>query len=139
MDEAVRELVARALAEDVGPGDVTSAAIVPAGARARARIVQKAPGVVFGLEAAAEAFHQAGADSFDRLQVEGQWRDSVPAEVALVSGPARALLMAERTALNLACHLSGVATLTARYVEAVRGTGAAILDTRKTIPGLRAL
>jgi nicotinate-nucleotide pyrophosphorylase (carboxylating) len=75
--------------------------------------------------------------SFATLQPEAQWRDSVPADLALASGPARALLAAERTALNLLCHLSGVATLTARFVDAVRGTGATILDTRKTTPGLR--
>ena len=80
------ELVARALAEDVGSGDVTAEAVVPAAARARARIVQKQPGVVFGMEAAAEAFAQCGAEDFDRLTIEGEWRDSVPADVALVSG-----------------------------------------------------
>ena len=74
-----------------------------------------------------------------RWPTEGQWRDEVPAEVALVAGPARSLLLAERTALNFLAHLSGVATLTARFVEAVRGSGATILDTRKTTPGLRAL
>ena len=112
---------------------------MPADAAATARIVQKQPGVVFGLEVAGEAFAQAGAGSFEGLQAEGEWRDSVPADVALASGPARALLAAERTALNLLCHLSGVATLTARFVDAVRGTGATILDTRKTTPGLRSL
>ncbi len=137
MDEALRELVARALAEDIGSGDITSEATVPAGARARARIVQKQAGVVFGLEAAAEAFRQAGAEEFEGLEAEGSWRDAVPADVASVSGPARALLAAERTALNLVCHLSGVATLTARLVDAVQGTDARILDTRKTTPGLR--
>ncbi len=139
MDEPLRDLVARALAEDVGAGDVTSEATVPAGARARARIVQKEAGVVFGLDAAAEAFRQAGAEDLEALDAEGRWRESVPAAIAAVGGPARALLAAERTALNLLCHLSGVATLTARYVDAVRGTDAAILDTRKTTPGLRAL
>jgi len=137
VDEALRELVARALAEDIGSGDITSEATVPAGARARARIVQKQAGVVFGLEAAGEAFRQAGAEEFEGLEAEGSWRDAVPADVASVSGPARALLAAERTALNLVCHLSGVATLTARFVDAVQGTDARILDTRKTTPGLR--
>src|SRR4051794_25419065 len=133
------ELVARALAEDLGSGDVTSEATVPAGAAARARIVQKQPGVVFGLEAAAEVFRQAGTEGFERVAEEGVWRDAVPADVAAIAGPARALLAGERTALNLLGHLSGVATLTARFVGAVEGTGVAILDTRKTIPGLRAL
>ncbi|HEV7400492.1 MAG TPA: carboxylating nicotinate-nucleotide diphosphorylase [Solirubrobacterales bacterium] len=134
-----RELVAAALAEDVGSGDVTSEATVPADARGRARVVQKQPGVVFGLELVAETMRQCGVEDIDNLVVEGQWRDAVPAEVLFASGPAAALLAAERTALNFLGHLSGVATLTARFVEAVAGTGAAILDTRKTTPGLREL
>ena len=76
-------------------------------------------------------------EDVDNLVVEGQWREDVPAEVLFAGGPAAGLLAAERTALNFLGHLSGVATLTARYVEAVAGTGAAILDTRKTTPGLR--
>jgi nicotinate-nucleotide pyrophosphorylase (carboxylating) len=138
-DAELSDLVARALAEDVGGGDITTEATVPAEARARARIVQKDPGVLFGLAAAEETLRQCGAGDFDRLVVEGQWRDAVPADIALASGPARGVLAAERTAMNLLCHLSGIATLTARYVDAVRGTGARILDTRKTTPGLRAL
>lgn len=133
------DLVARALAEDLGAGDVTGDATVAEGARARARIVQKEAGVVFGLAVAREAMAQCGVEDVDNLVVEGQWREGVPADVVLASGPARGLLAAERTALNFLGHLSGVATLTARYVEAVAGTGAAILDTRKTTPGLRAL
>ena len=135
----LERLVERALAEDVGAGDVTSEATVAADARALARITQKQPGVVFGLTAAAEVFRQTGAGELERRVEEGRWTESVPVAVAEVAGPARALLAAERTALNLLGHLSGVATLTARYVEAVRGTGAAILDTRKTTPGLRGL
>jgi nicotinate-nucleotide pyrophosphorylase (carboxylating) len=139
LSEGLRELVARALAEDVGAGDITSEAVVPAAARARGRIVQKEPGVLFGLEAAAEAFRQSGAENLGASAPEGEWRDGVPADVADVAGPARALLAAERTALNLLCRLSGIATLTARYVREVQGTEAEILDTRKTTPGLRAL
>jgi nicotinate-nucleotide pyrophosphorylase (carboxylating) len=139
MPAELADLVAAALAEDVGEGDVTSEAVVPMDARARARIMQKQSGVVFGLDAAEEAFTQAGTYSLDRLMVEGQWRDAVPAEVAGITGPGRALLAAERVALNFLGHLSGVATLTARFAEAVQGTGVAILDTRKTIPGLREL
>jgi nicotinate-nucleotide pyrophosphorylase (carboxylating) len=135
----LRDLVAVALAEDLGPGDVTSRATVPPGAQATARIVQKQPGVVFGFEAAAEVFRQAGAAGYEALEPEGEWRGSVPADVATAQGPARALLAGERTALNFLCHLSGIATLTARFVEAVQGTRAAILDTRKTTPGLRHL
>jgi nicotinate-nucleotide pyrophosphorylase (carboxylating) len=135
----LEELVARALAEDVGGGDVTSEATVRAEARARARIVQKAPGVAFGFAAVAEAMRQCGVEHVDNLVVEGQWRDGVPADVIVATGTARSLLAAERTALNFLGHLSGIATLTARFVEAVAGTGAAILDTRKTTPGLRTL
>ncbi len=133
------DMVARALAEDLGGGDVTSEATVREGARARARIVQKEPGVVFGLAAVAEAMRQCGVEDVDNLVIEGQWREDVPAEVALAGGPARGLLAAERTALNFLGRLSGVATLTARFVREVEGTRARILDTRKTTPGLRAL
>jgi nicotinate-nucleotide pyrophosphorylase (carboxylating) len=135
----VEDLVARALAEDLGEGDVTGEATVPAETQARARIVQKEPGVVFGLVLVAEAMRQCGVEHVDNLVVEGQWREEVPAEVLLASGSARALLAAERTAINFLGHLSGVATLTARYAEAVVGTGTTILDTRKTTPGLRRL
>jgi nicotinate-nucleotide pyrophosphorylase (carboxylating) len=136
---ALGALVARALAEDVGAGDITSEAVVPADSRANARLIQKQPGVVFGLDAAAEAFRQAGAGSFERLAPEGEWRDEVPADVALVAGPARALLAAERTALNLLGHLSGIATLTARHARELERAETELLDTRKTTPGLRAL
>jgi nicotinate-nucleotide pyrophosphorylase (carboxylating) len=139
MDDLIREVVARALAEDLGEGDVTAAATVPEGARGRARILQKQPGVVYGLELVGEAMRQCGVEEVDNLVAEGQWREEVPAEVAIVAGPAAGLLAAERTALNFLGHLSGVATLTARYVEAVAGSGACILDTRKTTPGLRGL
>ena len=137
--DEIREIVARALAEDVGSGDVTAEAVVDEGASARATILQKQAGAVFGFEAAAEAFRQAGAEGFEPIAVEGQWSDSVPVTAARVSGPARALLAAERTALNLLGHLSGIVTLTARFVEAVEGSGVRILDTRKTTPGLRSL
>jgi nicotinate-nucleotide pyrophosphorylase (carboxylating) len=137
--EPLEETVARALAEDLGAGDVTTAATVPPDARARARIVQKEPGVAFGFDAVEEAMRQCGVEQVERLVAEGEWRDGVPVEVALASGPATALLAAERTALNFLGHLSGIATLTARFVEAVGGTGAGILDTRKTTPGLRTL
>jgi len=95
--------------------------------------------VVFGLGVVAEAMRQCGVEDVDNLVVEGKWRQEVPVDVLFASGPAAGLLAAERTALNFLGHLSGVATLTARFVEAVEGTGAAILDTRKTTPGLRAL
>jgi nicotinate-nucleotide pyrophosphorylase (carboxylating) len=135
----IEELVAGALAEDVGAGDITSEATVAEDAQARARIVQKQPGVVYGLAVVAEAMRQCGIEAVDNLVVEGQWREDVPADVLIASGSARGLLAAERTAINFLGHLSGVATLTARYAEAVVGTGTTILDTRKTTPGLRHL
>ncbi|MBA2239691.1 MAG: carboxylating nicotinate-nucleotide diphosphorylase [Solirubrobacterales bacterium] len=138
-ERELSELVARTLAEDLGEGDVTSGSVVSAETRARARLIQKAPGVISGLGVAGEVFAQVGARDFEAHVIEGQWREQVPAVLGSVSGPARALLAGERTALNLLCHLSGVATLTAHYVEAVAGTAARILDTRKTMPGLRAL
>jgi nicotinate-nucleotide pyrophosphorylase (carboxylating) len=137
--EELRELVARALAEDLGEGDVTGEATVPAEATATARIVQKAPGVVFGLDLVVETMAQTGVTEVEKLAPEGLWRQTVPVEVLVAHGSARAILAAERTALNFLGHLSGVATLTARYVEAVDGTNAKILDTRKTTPGLRRL
>ena len=139
IDSDTRDLVARALLEDLGPGDVTAEAVVPEDATGRATIAQKAPGVLFGLDIAAEVFRQAGAGGLEAVAAESEWRDEIPAEVARAEGPARALLAAERTALNLLGHLSGVATLTARFVRAIEGSGARILDTRKTTPGLRAL
>ena len=135
----IEELVGRALAEDLGEGDITSEATVPEDARGRARIVQKQPGVVYGLAVVAETMRQCGVEDVDNLLVEGQWREDVPAEVLVASGGARSLLAAERTAINFLGHLSGIATLTARYAEAVVGTGTTILDTRKTTPGLRGL
>jgi nicotinate-nucleotide pyrophosphorylase (carboxylating) len=134
----IGDLVARALAEDVGDGDVTTAATVPAGARARAVITQKAPGVLFGIELAEQTFRALDPEiAFERLAAEGRWREGGP--VLRIDGHSRAILTAERTALNFLQRLSGIATLTARYVEAVTGTGARILDTRKTTPGLRAV
>ncbi|HTA36000.1 MAG TPA: carboxylating nicotinate-nucleotide diphosphorylase [Solirubrobacteraceae bacterium] len=133
------ELIDRALAEDVGTGDVTSAATVAADARARALITQKAPGVIFGADAAEAVFAKldAGAE-FELLVAEGVWRED-GGPVLAVSGLARALLTGERTALNFLAHLSGVATMAARAARAVEGTGAKVLDTRKTTPGLRSL
>jgi nicotinate-nucleotide pyrophosphorylase (carboxylating) len=136
--DAIDAIVARALAEDVGEGDVTTAATVPAGARARAVIIQKAPGVVFGLDLAERTFRALDPEvRVRRLAPEGAWSEGGP--ILELEGSARALLTAERTALNFLQRLSGVATLTARCVSAVAGTGARILDTRKTTPGLRAL
>jgi nicotinate-nucleotide pyrophosphorylase (carboxylating) len=133
-----RDLVRRALAEDVGDGDATTLATVPEAALARAGVVQKEAGMVFGLDVAEEAFRQLDPEvRFQRRAEEGVWREG--GEVLVVEGSARALLTAERTALNLLQRLSGVATATARAVREVEGTRARVLDTRKTTPGLRAL
>ena len=134
----VRDAVARALREDVGPGDATTLACIPAGARARAVMRARHPLVLAGLPLAIEAFRQLSPN----VAIEGAAAEGARlarGEAALVAtGPARALLTAERTALNFVQRLSGVATLASRFVEAIHGTGARILDTRKTTPGWRA-
>lgn len=125
------------LAEDVGDGDLTSEAVVPADAQLEAFLLLKEEGVVCGLDVAEAVFRELDLDvEFERRASDG---DVTHGEVARVAGNARALLTGERTALNLLGRLSGVATLTRRYVDAVAGTGATILDTRKTTPGLRML
>ncbi|MGH2798618.1 MAG: carboxylating nicotinate-nucleotide diphosphorylase, partial [Thermoleophilaceae bacterium] len=132
------ELIDRALKEDLGEGDVTTAAVVPAGARARARIEQKAPGVPAGLRVAEKVFERVDPElRWHAHAREGEWREG--GLLAEVAGRAASILAAERVALNFLGRLSGIATATARYVESVQGTGARILDTRKTTPGLRAL
>ena len=129
-------IVDRALAEDVGTGDVTTRATVPGDARAEAIVRQKQPGVVHGLEVAELVFARVdpGVEVECRTP-EGRWRDG--GEVLAARGRAASILAAERTALNFLARLSGIATLTARCVSAVEGTGVRILDTRKTTPGLR--
>src|SRR6187200_3348268 len=137
----IDDLVDRALEEDVGDGDVTTEATVDEAARGVATITQKAPGVISGLAVAEAVFRRLDPDAeIERLGPEGAWREP-PAPVLRVTGSARALLTAERTALNFLGRLSGVATATARVVRAVEqaGGGAKILDTRKTTPGLREL
>ena len=122
------ELIERALAEDVGDGDLTTRILVPPDLDATAHIEQREPGVIAGLDVAAAVFA--------RFEVKLEPARDV---VARLEGPAAGILTAERTALNFLGRLSGIATLTARYVEAVEGTGVKILDTRKTTPGLREL
>lgn len=136
---AVEEAVARALDEDVGDGDVTTAACVPPGAVGVGRMVAKAPGVVAGLPVAASVFQRVEPSLALRSEVaEGR---TVEPEAALlvVEGPLAGQLVAERVALNFVQRLSGIATLTRRCVEAASPHGVTILDTRKTTPGLRAL
>jgi nicotinate-nucleotide pyrophosphorylase (carboxylating) len=149
LDVDTAALVRTALEEDVGGGDVTTLATVDAEARADALIAQKAPGAIYGLDAAEAVFEQLDPGArCERLVAEGVWRepgDAVHGEppralpVLRVEGSARALLTGERIALNFLGHLSGVATMAARAARAVEGTGARVLDTRKTTPGLRAL
>jgi nicotinate-nucleotide pyrophosphorylase (carboxylating) len=133
------ELVSHALAEDVGSGDVTTDATVAHDARARARITQKAPGAIYGLNAVEAVFVQLDPGArCERMVEEGGWREQ-GGPVMTIEGSARALLTGERTALNFLAHLSGVATMATRAARAVQGTGARVLDTRKTTPGMRAL
>jgi nicotinate-nucleotide pyrophosphorylase (carboxylating) len=134
----VNELIERALAEDVGDGDVTTLATVGADVRGRATITQKGPGVISGLDVAEAVFGALDPEAtIQRLTEEGVWRDEGP--VLRVEGSARALLTAERTALNFLGRLSGVATKTAQIVRALPPGAAKVLDTRKTTPGMRML
>jgi nicotinate-nucleotide pyrophosphorylase (carboxylating) len=134
----VRDLIDRALVEDAGDGDVTTGAVVPPGARARARIEQRAAGVPAGLRVAETVFQRLDPGLRWRAYgVDGEWRE--PGLLAEILGDAAAILRGERVALNFLGRLSGIATLTARYVRAVDGTGVRILDTRKTTPGMRTL
>jgi len=132
--------VSATLAEDLGAGgDITSAAVIPADARFSGLMASRDPIVVVGLDLAAAFFARLDPDADIELLVEDGV--AVPAGTALLrlEGKARALLTAERSALNTMQHLSGIATLTRSYAEAIAGTGAILLDTRKTIPGLRRL
>lgn len=135
--DEIRSAVAGALAEDIGAGDATTLATVPAEATACAMMRAREPFVVAGLAFAEAAFSQLSpAISVTRLRAEGQ-----PAEtgqdILRIEGPTRAILSGERVALNFIQRLSGIATLTARFVQSIQGTGAQILDTRKTTPGWR--
>jgi nicotinate-nucleotide pyrophosphorylase (carboxylating) len=128
-----------ALAEDVGPGDVTTDATVPEDQRSTARIVAKEAGVLFGREVAEAVLRELDPDIDVEFLVDDGGRVTVGATVARITGRTRAILTGERLALNFLQRLSGVATLTARYAEEIEGTGARLLDTRKTTPGMRAL
>ncbi len=139
MDFNFKELIANALAEDLGTGDITSEATIPAETASEAMILAKQELVLAGLDAAAEVFRFLDpAIQFTPRAKDG---DTIyaGAELARLSGNTRSLLAGERVALNLLQHLSGIATLTARYVERVKGLKAQVLDTRKTLPGLRQL
>jgi len=137
--ETVARVIAAALAEDVGPGDITCASVIPEDAQLSGRMVAREPLVAAGVDIALDVF-RALSPEVRCSEVTAEGTACNPGDVlARISGPARALLTAERTALNLVQHLSGVATLTRAYVAAIEGTGAVLLDTRKTTPGLREL
>ena len=133
----VHELIRLALAEDIGPGDVTVRYFVPAEARARAVILAKEPGVLAGVALAEAVFRAVDPDVTVVVKKSDGDRLEVKDVVLELSGPAGSILTAERTALNFLQRLSGIATQTAAYVKAVAGTGTGILDTRKTTPGWR--
>ena len=135
----IDELIRRALAEDVGTGDVTSLATIPATAMAQARIVAKAPLVCAGLPLAERVFRALDADAAIELIANDGDTVEKGCELLQIHARARTILTAERTALNFLAHLSGIATLTHRFVERLAGTNAKIRDTRKTTPGLRML
>jgi nicotinate-nucleotide pyrophosphorylase (carboxylating) len=139
LDLNLKNLIESALSEDLGEGDVTSEAIIPADASATAEIKAKQDLVLAGIDVAREVFHHLDPSiKFEQLAKDGD-KIKTGAVLARVSGKTRVLLAGERVALNVLQHLSGIATLTARYVEKLSGTKARILDTRKTIPGLRQL
>ncbi len=135
----IRDIVARVLAEDIGPGDATSRAVIPPETRATGQLIAKESGIVAGMEVARECFRQLSPQAkFTAVKHSGK-RFEAGEVLATVQGPARALLSAERTALNFLQRLCGIATLTRKFVDAVAGTGVEIANTRKTDPGIRSL
>ncbi len=135
----IEAIVALALAEDLGAGDVTAESTIPADELCDAVIVAKAPGVVAGLDVIDAVFRAVDPSvRVTHLSADGATIDP-PLELARIAGPARAVLAGERTALNILGRMCGVATLTRGYVDTIAGTGARVLDTRKTMPGLRQL
>jgi nicotinate-nucleotide pyrophosphorylase (carboxylating) len=135
----LRPIIERALAEDIGDGDITTQSTVPPELNYTGKLISKAAGIIAGLEVARQTFLLVDG----RVQFRATVADGEPVQkgsvFATVEGPGRALLSAERVALNFLQRMSGIATLTRRYVDAVSGTSALILDTRKTVPGLRLL
>ncbi|MEI6178296.1 MAG: carboxylating nicotinate-nucleotide diphosphorylase, partial [Verrucomicrobiota bacterium] len=139
MKDPIETLIDLALAEDIGDGDVTSQYFIPADRQARAFVTARRMGVVSGVELAARVFSKVDPQVDVEILIPDGNRVSDGALLIRVEGKARPILTAERTALNFLQRLSGVATLTSRYVELVKGTRARILDTRKTTPGYRML
>lgn len=138
-NNSIQELIKTALKEDIGKGDVTTKLVLPQKKNVTAAIIAKEKGVLAGINIAQQVFYTLDKKlKFLAKQRDGN-RIAPNTTIALVSGDARSILTAERTALNFMQHLSGIATTTSKYVSAVKGTKAQILDTRKTIPGLRTL
>lgn len=135
----VAAVIDAALAEDVGQGDITTRAVIPKGARLKADVVARQEIVVAGLPVALEVFRRLAPDATIVVRIEEGSIAKAGATIARVEGQAEGLLTAERTALNILQLFSGIATLTRKYVERIKGTKAVLLDTRKTIPGLRNL
>ncbi|MCO5218027.1 MAG: carboxylating nicotinate-nucleotide diphosphorylase [Thermomicrobiales bacterium] len=139
LEPDVRALIELALNEDIGTGDITSLATIPADRTATAVMLAKQDGVLSGMDVAESVFHTVDPSiEFEALKSNGE-SVSNPERIAIVRGNARNILTAERTALNFVQRLSGVATITAEYVTAIAGTKARIVDTRKTTPGMRLL
>jgi len=139
MENEVKELIARALREDLGPGDATSEATIRPESASAAVMLAKQDLVLAGLDIARAVFHYLDPDIQFTAFVKDGDRVNAGTELAKLTGNTRALLAGERVALNLLQHLSGIATLTAQYVEKVKGLETEVLDTRKTLPGLRRL
>ena len=133
----ILDAIQRALSEDLGPGDATTNSIIPAEAEMQGQIIAKQEGIIAGLDVAHAVYQMVDGTVDFRSQTDEGARVTNRQVLALVSGHARSLLTAERTALNFLGRISGIATLTGQFVEAVAGTKAVILDTRKTAPGLR--
>jgi nicotinate-nucleotide pyrophosphorylase (carboxylating) len=138
-EQIISKIVANALAEDIGSGDVTSAYFVPETQKCRSRVVARQAAVIAGIGACREAFRQVDSTLHVVPLVEDGDAVSDGEEVMLINGSTRSILRAERVSLNLLQQLSGVASMTRRFVDEIRGTKAKILDTRKTVPGLRVL
>ena len=139
MDQTLKKLIGQALTEDIGPGDITTDATIPAGSKSQAEMLAKQDLVLAGIDVAREVFHYLDPEiQFTPLAKDGG-RITSGTVIARVSGNTRSLFKGERVALNLLQHMSGIATLTAKYVAAVNGLSVEILDTRKTHPGLRQL
>jgi nicotinate-nucleotide pyrophosphorylase (carboxylating) len=137
MDQAIKKLIEQALSEDIGPGDVTTEVTIPAESTSIAVMRAKQDLVLAGLDVSREVFLYLDPQmEFTPFAKDGD-KITVGMEIARLSGSTRALLAGERVALNLLQHMSGIATLTAKYVEKIRGLKAEVLDTRKTLPGLR--